>query len=348
MPTSRPRIRHISASVRCTRSAPSSSTRPRTAAPCGSSPITASAVIDLPDPLSPITPSTSPAPAAIATSDRIGSPWMASERSEIASRLTARPPFASRAGVKAREATARHARPGLDAGPNSQPHHRKGALRKQPLPQAPRSSSSLFRRPTHRRRRGGAGTTPPRACGRRAATAGRPRDRPHVRTRRSRGSIRSRKPVAHQVEPEHGQDDREPGEQRQPRRDRDQGLALGQHPPPGRRRRLRPEPDIGEPGLGEDAERELDRPLHDQEVGHVRQDVLDRDPRRALARHPRRLDEVPRPERQRRAAGQPGEDRHVEDADRDDRVQRRGPEDRGDHDGDEERRERRRRGRCPA
>ena len=43
--------------------------------------------------------------------------------------------------------------------------------------------------------------------------------------------------------------------------------------------------------------------------------------------------------RRARRAGQAGEDRHVEDADGDDGVERRGPEDGGDQDGDEQRRE---------
>ena len=60
MPMSRPRTAHISASERRRRSAPAKPMRPVATAPCGSSRITESAVIDLPDPLSPITPSTSP------------------------------------------------------------------------------------------------------------------------------------------------------------------------------------------------------------------------------------------------------------------------------------------------
>ena len=201
MPTSRPRIRHISASVRCSRSAPSSSTRPRTAAPCGSSPITASAVIDLPDPLSPITPSTSPAPAAIATSDRIGRPWMASERSEIASRLTAGPPSrvgpGSRLAKRPRGTRGSALTPARLAAPPSERRPEEAAA-------SSGASEQIFPSPPHhprRRRQGGAGTTPPRARGRRAATAGRARDRPHVRTRRSRGSIRSRSPSPIRLSP---------------------------------------------------------------------------------------------------------------------------------------------------
>ena len=46
---------------------------------------------------------------------------------------------------------------------------------------------------------------------------------------------------------------------------------------------------------------------------------------------------VARPQRQRRAAGQPREDRNVEDADGDDRVDRAGSEQRRDHDGEDQR-----------
>ena len=70
--------------------------------------MTASAVIDLPEPLSPITPSTSPAPAAIATSCRIGRPWMASvelldgeQRHASASRAQRKRPVESAAATVA-------------------------------------------------------------------------------------------------------------------------------------------------------------------------------------------------------------------------------------------------------
>ena len=54
------------------------------------------------------------------------------------------------------------------------------------------------------------------------------------------------------------------------------GLRVEQHAAPARHRRLRAEPDIGQPGFGQDAERELDGALHQQQRGDVGQHVLDR------------------------------------------------------------------------
>ena len=62
--------------------------------------------------------------------------------------------------------------------------------------------------------------------------------------------------------------------------------------------------------------------------------MLERDPRGGFARHAGRHDELALPQRQRGAAGDAGEDRDVEDADGDDRVDRPGPEDSCDQDGD--------------
>jgi hypothetical protein len=116
-------------------------------------------------------------------------------------------------------------------------------------------------------------------------------------------------------------------------------LRIGQHAAPAWQRRLCAEPDIGKCCFGEDGERELDGTLHDQQVGDVGQNVFGGDPRLGLAGHPRREHEIPGPQRQRGAARQPGEHRHVENADGDDGVDRAGPEDGGDHDRQQQRRE---------
>ena len=50
---------------------------------------------------------------------------------------------------------------------------------------------------------------------------------------------------------------------------------------------VRAQPDIGQPCLGQNAEAELDRPLHDQQIGHIGQDMFDRDPRRRFTSDPR-------------------------------------------------------------
>ena len=53
--------------------------------------------------------------------------------------------------------------------------------------------------------------------------------------------------------------------------------------------------------LGQDAKRELDCCLHDQQVGDVGQDVFGADPDAALARRAGGQDVIERPERQRPA-----------------------------------------------
>ena len=67
-----------------------------------------------------------------------------------------------------------------------------------------------------------------------------------------------------------------PGNEGQVRRDDHARLRVEQHAAPARHRRLRAEADIGQAGLGQDAERELDRALHQQQIGDVGQDVLER------------------------------------------------------------------------
>ena len=127
---------------------------------------------------------------------------------------------------------------------------------KQPLHQAP-PKQTFLPSPSSPPNACRAARPAPRRAPPRAAAA--PRARPHARTRRSRGSSRSRSPSPIRFSPSTVSTMASPGNEREPRREGDHRLALGEHPPPGRRRRLRPEPDVGEPGLGEDAERELDR-----------------------------------------------------------------------------------------
>ena len=117
----------------------------------------------------------------------------------------------------------------------------------------------------------------------------------------------------------------------------DHGLALGQHPPPACRRRLRAKPDETEPGFGQNPERELDRPLHDQQVGQVGQNMLHRDPGSALAADTRGEHEVERPQRQRPAPHQTGKNGDVENTDSDDSVDRRRADNGRDHDRDQQR-----------
>ncbi len=53
-------------------------------------------------------------------------------------------------------------------------------------------------------------------------------------------------------------------------------LGIEQHAAPARHRRLRAESEIGKARFGEDAERELDGALDEQQVGDIGQDMLDR------------------------------------------------------------------------
>ena len=197
MPMSRPRTAHISASLRCSRSAPSSSTRPDTSAPRGGSPITASAVIDFPDPLSPMTPSTSPAAAAIATSRRIAPPLDAQRQRLDAPAGSPTTPLACRESGRGQGSRSDRAKRGLALTPArlAAPHWKRR------LDEAAASSGASPGRPflpcqNPRRQLGrGASATPkPRATPTRRPRRPAKARRPHARARRTRGSSRSRKP----------------------------------------------------------------------------------------------------------------------------------------------------------
>ena len=82
----RPRIPHIAASSSANRSSPSSRAAPPRCAPSGSSPITASAVIDLPEPDSPATPKICPGAIDRLTSRTASMPPMRTDRLSMARR----------------------------------------------------------------------------------------------------------------------------------------------------------------------------------------------------------------------------------------------------------------------
>ena len=92
-------------------------------------------------------------------------------------------------------------------------------------------------------------------------------------------------------------DDREARDERDMRRERDQGLRVGQHLAPARRRRLRAEADIGERRFGEDAERELDGACTISVLRMLGRMCSSEMRDRALARDARREDELALPER---------------------------------------------------
>ena len=85
MPISPPRTRHISRSGIAERSRPASAIRPAATAPSGRSRRTASAVIDLPEPDSPVSASTSPSASESETGPSTGAPAISTRRSRTSS-----------------------------------------------------------------------------------------------------------------------------------------------------------------------------------------------------------------------------------------------------------------------
>src|SRR5205085_3382553 len=80
--------------------------------------------------------------------------------------------------------------------------------------------------------------------------------------------------VAEQVEREHGQADREAGEDREPRRLlHERAARAAQHESPRRRGRLRPDTEEAQRGLDEDRVAEPDRRDDEDGRGDIRQDV---------------------------------------------------------------------------
>ena len=154
------------------------------------------------------------------------------------------------------------------------------------------------------------------------------------------GVVPVAQPVAEQVEPEHGQGDRDAGVDREARRGEQQLLALLQHPAPRRGRRRGAEPEEGQRRLGQDGDGERHRGLHDHEAADVRQHVPHGDRHRAPAGRPGGQDVLGAHHLQRPAAHDPREAGHGGDADRDHRGERAGAEDRAEHDRQQQGRER--------
>src|SRR5688572_5014095 len=85
--------------------------------------------------------------------------------------------------------------------------------------------------------------------------------------------------VAEQVEAEHRDEDRQPGEERQPGVGLDEGDVGLEVPPPAGRRRLRAEAEEAERGLHDDRGGDAERGGHDDRRQAVGQDVAEEDPR---------------------------------------------------------------------
>src|SRR5262245_25171369 len=138
--------------------------------------------------------------------------------------------------------------------------------------------------------------------------------------------------VAHQVEREHGDHDRDAREHGDPGRRLQVRPALVQHVAPGRRRRLGGQTQIRQRCLDEDGLGQRDGPLHDERRDHVRQDVLEGHDPSGRAERPDGLDVLPLALRQHRPAHDSGEQRRVHDRDRDYRAVHAGAAHRGDAD----------------
>src|SRR5215475_8942370 len=70
--------------------------------------------------------------------------------------------------------------------------------------------------------------------------------------------------VTEEIEPQDCQGNRPTREYGEPRIHRQEALGLAEHESPGRMRRLRPEPEIGQAGLGEDRDGKARGRLHDE------------------------------------------------------------------------------------
>ena len=136
--------------------------------------------------------------------------------------------------------------------------------------------------------------------------------------------------VAQKVDPHHQHEDREPGYHRDMRMGEQHLAPLPQHGPEIGLRRLRAQPEERQPG------RFQDHPAHggghgdDDDRQHVRQHLGQHDPRVALARQPRGIDEFAPRQAQRDPADVAREERHVDDGDGIERVEQPRPQHRDD------------------
>src|ERR687888_1693216 len=120
--------------------------------------------------------------------------------------------------------------------------------------------------------------------------------------------------VADQVEPEHGDHDRDPRHDGQERRRLEVVVHVGEHRPPLRRGRvLRAEAEEAEPGDVDDRRGHRERALDDHGRDRVREDVREEDHRPADAHRPRGEHEVVLALREHGAAEQAGGEGDVYD-----------------------------------
>jgi hypothetical protein len=113
--------------------------------------------------------------------------------------------------------------------------------------------------------------------------------------------------VDHQVEGDHGDHDRQPGEGGQPPGADQPALAFGDQVAPARRRRRDAQPEEGEGGLGEDGVAHQQAGLHQDRGQRVGQQVAAEDLERRQPQPARREHERPLLERQQLGAEQPAD-----------------------------------------
>src|SRR6202167_5612714 len=146
--------------------------------------------------------------------------------------------------------------------------------------------------------------------------------------------------VAKQVETQNAERDRNARIERESGGVVEDVLGVGEHLAPRGLRRLRAEAEIRERRLGENGDRELNRRLHDQRGRNVGQDMIDGDRDRSTPRSASGERVFTRKNAIGGGARKLRDDRHVVDADRDDRVDDARAESRSQHDRQEERRKR--------
>src|SRR5207247_2091629 len=98
--------------------------------------------------------------------------------------------------------------------------------------------------------------------------------------------------VAEDVQRQYGQDDRDPGYERQPGRGHDPILTLRDQDPPGGVRRLDASAEERQPGLREDVGRDDQREEDERRRGDVREQLEEHDANRPGPEPASRLDEL--------------------------------------------------------
>src|SRR5438093_3162809 len=145
--------------------------------------------------------------------------------------------------------------------------------------------------------------------------------------------------ITEDVEGPHGEQDREPGKQRQPRLRADEVPTLADHHAPLRRRRLGTEADETEPGRRDDRRAHVETRLDEQRRDRVREEMAREDPPRRRPDAPSGLYVLAAPQRKKLPAREACVDGPRDGGDGDDRVREAWPERACDRHREDQRRE---------